>query len=85
MNYLERNKIKIKRNHEEFIKNNESILEREQRFKSEKHNVFTEEINSIALSSNDDKRMQSIGLIETYSYGMNRDLVSEKEEFKCTI
>ena len=85
MNYLERNKINIKRNHEEFIRNNESILEREQRFKSEKHNVFTEEINSIALSSNDDKRMQSIGLIETYSYGMNRDLVSEKEEFKCTI
>ena len=85
MNYLERNKINIKRNHEEFIRNNESILEREQRFKSERHNVFTEEINSIALSSNDDKRMQSIGLIETYSYGMNRDLVSEKEEFKCTI
>ena len=85
MNYLERNKINIKRNHEEFIRNNESILEREQRFKSERHNVFTEEINRIALSSNDDKRMQSIGLIETYSYGMNRDLVSEKEEFKCTI
>ena len=85
MNYLERNKINIKRNHEEFIRNNESILEREQRFKSERHNVFTEEINRIALSSNDDKRMQSIGLIEIYSYGMNRDLVSEKEEFKCTI
>ena len=33
------------------------------------HNVFTEEINKIALSSNDDKRMQSIDLIETYTYG----------------
>ena len=30
----------------------------EQIFKSEGHNVFTEEINKIALSSNDDKRMQ---------------------------
>ena len=30
-------------------------------------NVFTEEINKIALSSNDDKRMQSIDSIETYA------------------
>ena len=41
----------------------------QQRFKSERHNVFTEEINKIASSSNDDKRMQSIYLIETYLYG----------------
>ena len=27
--------------------------------------------------------MQSIGLIETYAYGMSKDLVSEKEEIKC--
>ena len=33
-------------------------------FKSERH-VFTEEINKIALSSNNDKRMQSIDSIET--------------------
>ena len=38
----------------EFIKNNKLIL-KTQRFRSEKHNVFTEEINKIALSSNDDK------------------------------
>ena len=38
-------------------KNNKSILKIKQRFKSEKHNLFTEEINKIALSSNDDKRM----------------------------
>ena len=31
------------------------------------------------LSSNDDKRMQSIDLIETYAYGMNKDLVSENK------
>ena len=46
-------------------------------------NVFTEEINKIAVSSNDDKRMQSIDLIETYPYGMSKVLVSEKEEIKC--
>ena len=59
------------------------ILKTKQRFKSEKCNVFTEEIIKIALSSNDDKRMKSIDSIETYSYGTSKDLVSEKEEIKC--
>ena len=54
-----------------------------QRFKSEKRSVFTEEINKIALSLNDDKRMKSIDLIETYAYGTSKDLVKEKEEIKC--
>ena len=33
------------------------ILKTKQRFRSEKHNFFTEEITKIALSSNDEKRM----------------------------
>ena len=56
--YLEKNKINIysfKKNHNKFIRNNKSILKTQQRFKSEKHNVLTEEINKTALSSNDDK------------------------------
>ena len=84
--YLEENKIdrnNIKENHKEFIKNNISILKILQRFKSERHNVFTEEINKTALSSNDDKRMQSIDSIETYAYGTSKDLVSDKEEINC--
>ena len=48
-----------------------------------KGSVFTEEIKKIALSSNDDKTMKSIDSIETYAYGMSKDLVSEKEEAKC--
>ena len=36
------------------------------------------------LSSNDDKAMQSIDLIETYVYGTSKDLVIEKEEIKCS-
>ena len=39
------------------------MLQTQQRFKSEMHNVFTEEINKISLSSNDDNRMQSIDSI----------------------
>ena len=33
------------------------MLKAQQIFRSEKHNAFTEEINKIALSSNDDKRI----------------------------
>ena len=67
-------------------KNNKSILKIKQRFKSERHNLFTEEISKIALSSNDDKRMQSHYSnysIETYTYGTSSDLVKEKGEIKC--
>ena len=37
--------------------NNEIILKSQQRCKSETHNVYTEEINKITLSHNDDKRL----------------------------
>ena len=52
-------------------------------FKSEKRNNLTEEINKIALSSNNDKRIQSIDSIESYVYGASKDLVSDKKEIKC--
>ena len=39
-------------------KKNKLILKTQQRLRNEKHNVFTEEINKITLSSNDDKRIQ---------------------------
>ena len=65
------------------MKNNELVSKMQQRFKNEKHNVFTEEINKIALSLNDEKGMQSVDFIETYAYRMNQDLVGEKEEIKC--
>ena len=57
-------KIKKQKAKQKFIENNKLILQTLQRFKSEIHNVFTEEINKIALSSNDDKRMQSIDSIK---------------------
>ena len=49
-----------------------------QKFKSEKHSAFTEEINKIALSSNNDKRIQSIDSIKTHAFGTRKDLLSEK-------
>ena len=40
-------------------------MKTQQRCKGGRHDVFTEEINKIALSSNDDKRMQSTDSIKT--------------------
>ena len=53
------------------------------RFKYARHNVFTEEINKIRLSSNDDKRKKAIDSIETFTYRRSKDLVSDKEDIKC--
>ena len=43
------------------------------------HNVFTEEINKIGISSNDDKRLQTFDGITTYQYGTNAFKVCESE------
>ena len=74
----------VLKNHKQFIKNNKSKLKTQQRFKSERRNIFTEEINKTALISNDDKRMQSIDSIVTYAYRTSKVLVSVKEEIKCS-
>ena len=84
-NHLQKNKTDVDSlgDQKEFIKNDKLIIKTQQRFESERHNVFTEEINKIVLSSNDDEKVQSIDLVETYAYGMNKDLVCKKEEIKC--
>ena len=51
--------------------NNEIILKSQQTFKSDAHNIYTEEVNKIALSSNDDKRLQTFDRITPYHYGTN--------------
>ena len=45
--------------------NDEIILKSQKRFKSEAYNVYSEEINKLALSSNDDKRLQTFDRITT--------------------
>ena len=68
--------------HKDFVRKIKLILKTQQRFKSERHNVFTVEINKISLNSNDEKRMQSTDSVEISAYGTSKDLVSEKEEIK---
>ena len=75
--------IILEKNDKEIIKNNRLILKAQQRFISEMRSIFTDETNKIVLSSNDDRRMQSIDSIETYAYGINKDLVRKKKEIKC--
>ena len=71
INHLEKNEVEVeslKKDHKELMKNNKLISKTQQRFNSERHSVFIEEINKTALSSNDNIKMQSIGLIETYEH-----------------
>ena len=49
--------------------NGEVVLNSRQRFKSKGHDVYTENINKIALSSNDDKRIVSSDKITSYPNG----------------
>ena len=51
------------------------ILKSQQRFVSEKHNAFTEEINKFELRINYDKRIQSIDHIETCIYVICKDIL----------
>ena len=46
-------------NYKDSLFNNETILKSQVRFKSDHHNAYTEEVNKIALNSNDDKRLQT--------------------------
>ena len=45
------------------------LLKSQQRFISKKHDVYTEDINKVALSNNDDKRIVSSDKITSYPYG----------------
>ena len=46
----------LKEDQNEFFKNNKLILKTQKIFKSESHNVFTEEIMKIVSNSSDDKK-----------------------------
>ena len=60
--------------------NNKSILkDLKLRFKSYHHNLYTEEVNKIALNSNDDERLQTFDRVTTYPYGTNVFKVCESE------
>ena len=74
------NKKVLKLNDSKYcLLNNEIILKPPQRFKSERHNVYTEEINNITLSSNDDKRLQTYDGSTSYPHGTSAGKVCKTE------
>ena len=75
-------------NFKDCLFNNETVYRSQERFKSYNHDVYTEEVNKIALSSNDDKRLQTFDRITTYPYGTNAFKVCESEmlsKIRCNV
>ena len=66
-------------NYKNSLFNDKEIIRSQQRFRSYNHKVYTEEVNKIALSSNDDKRIQTFDKVTTYPYGTNVFKVYEDE------
>ena len=66
-------------NYEDSLFNDKIILKSQKIFKSNHHRVYTEEVNKIALSSNNDKRLQTFDKVTTYPYGTNAFKVCEGE------
>ena len=66
-------------NFKDCLFNNKNVYRSQQRFKSYNHDVYTEEDHKIALSSNDDKRVQTFDGITTYPYGGNVFKIYENE------
>ena len=61
------------------IYKNKITLKSQLRFKSDLHIAYTKEVNKIAISSNDDKRLQRFDKVTTYPYGTNAFKVCESE------
>ena len=59
--------------------NDKIIIRSQQRFRSHNQKVYTEEVNKLALSSNDDKRIQTYDKVTTFPYGTNVFKVCENE------
>ena len=67
------------KNYKDSLLINEIVTKSQHRFRSDHHKVYTEEVNKIALSSNDDKRIQTFDRITTYPYGTNAFKACESE------
>ena len=75
-------------NYKDSLFNNKTIVQSKQRFKSDHHDVYTDEVNKTTLSSNDDKILQTFDRVTTYPYGTNAFKVCESEmlsKIHCNI
>ena len=76
------------KNYKDSLFSNKTLLKSQLRFKSDHHNVYTEEVNNIALNSNDNKRLQTFDRVTAYAYGTNDFKVCESEmlsKIRCHV
>ena len=66
-------------NYKDSLFNDEVIIKSQQRFRSDHHKVYTEGVNKVALSSNDDERIQTYDKVTTFPHGTNVFKVCESE------
>ena len=65
------------KNYKDRLFNNKTVYKSQKRFKSYYHDVYTEEVNKIALSSNDDEKLQTSNKITTYPYGTKETIIKQ--------
>ena len=67
------------KNYVDALFNDKVIVRSQQRFRNDHHKNYAEEVNEIALSSNDNKRIQTFDKVATSPYGTNEFKVCENE------
>ena len=67
------------KNYTDSLLNDKIILKSQQEFRSDHHNVYTVEVNKIALSSDNNKRLQTFDRVTTFPFGINAIKVCESE------
>ena len=66
-------------NYEEPLEKKQKIPRSQQRFESDGHDIYTEEINKVALSFNGDKLVIDYDGITTYPYGTGAGILCKQE------
>ena len=69
-NYVTKQRLMVK-NYKDCLFNNKIILKQQQKFKIDHNNVYIEQINKIALRSNEDNRLQTFDKVIIHPYGTN--------------
>ena len=66
-------------NYKDCLFNEKTVFKKQRRFKSYYHDIYTEEINKVVLSSNDNKRIQTLDKVTTFPHRASDFEVCEEE------
>ena len=64
-------------NYKDCLFDNKIVYRSQERFRSYYHDVYTEEVNKIVLSNNDDKRLQAPDRITAYPYRTDEMMINK--------